>query len=104
MICVLTHGVRNIVLRGGVLSNDGLETTEIILTSSGWQVILQPVHLPPVQVQGLVKEAVLPWLTGQLRALELTEFLDYAGIWGYMGILESFVAEFSQADASQTQF
>jgi hypothetical protein len=103
MICMLTHGVRNIVLRGEVLSNDGLETTEIILTSSGWQVILQPAHLPSVQAQGLVKEAVLPWLTGQLRALRLAEFLDYAGIWGYMGILEALVAEFGRAGVFQGQ-
>ena len=104
MICVLTHGVRNIVLRGDVLLNDGLQSTEIILSSSGWRVFLQPALTPPVQLQGLEKHAVLPWLTGQLRALGLAEFLDYAGIWRHMGILETLVAEFGRPDASQPQF
>ena len=97
MICVLTHGARNIVLRGDVLSNAGLKPTEIILTSSGWQVILQPEHSPPFRRQGLAKADVLPWLTRHLRALGLTEFLDSAGIWRHMGILDALVVEFGRA-------
>ena len=103
MISVLTHGASNIVLMGSVLFDDGLGPTEIILDSSGWRVLLQPVDSHPVQVQGLTKAAVLPWLTGQLRALGLDEFLDHTGIWKYMGILEDIAVEFGRAGASQDQ-
>ena len=103
MISALIHGASNIVLNGSVLFDDGLDPTEIILDSSGWRVLLHPADLPPVQVQGLAKAAVLPWLTGQLRAMGLTEALDHVDIWKHMGILEALVAEFGRAGVLQDQ-